>query len=904
MSIEYPVKTPYLQALEDLSIALSTSEKEGISTAEASIRTKQFGLNSYKSQKQKSIWQMAFEQFNSPIVYLLLVAGLVSLYFKNSLEAIAIFIVIVVNAIIGFFMELQARTSMRALKKMDVSYAKVVRGGKELEIASEQLTIGDLLLLEAGDVVSGDGRIVFSNGLQVDESSLTGESFPVFKTSNIDNEKLESSHALNMVYKGTAVLNGNAKVIITGIAEHTELGKISELVGRSKSTKTPLDIKIGKLTKKLIWITLVLILVFVITGLLEGRAWLEVLKTSIALAVAAFPEGLPIVATVALAYGMLLMARKNAIVKKLSSVETLGSVNVILTDKTGTLTENKISVEMLSFPDQEFHVSMKNGKLKFKEDDIEKSKENFDFLVRIGTLCNNAPVNPDAKNQKAFGDPVEISLLLLADAAGFPAQKTVSEFERLSEIPFSSESKLMATLHKANKSFFVSAKGAVEKVLLKCSHIQSGDSILDLSAEKKKEILSKAELLSASGLRVLAFAYQSSDTKPDEDYLKDLVYVGLVGFLDPPRRDIKGAISECHSAGIKIVMITGDHPMTALNIAKRVGIAEEQDDKVIAGSELPDMAALSKEWKGRILSTTVFARTTPKQKLEIVDVYQKAGYIVAMTGDGVNDAPALKKANVGIAMGLRGTQVAKETASIVLKDDSFASITHAVAHGREIFQNIQRFVIYLVSCNLSEILIITILGFLAQGTMLFPLQILFLNMITDVFPALALGLGKGDLTVMQRPPRDPKLGIVSNRNWLVILIYAVLMSGAVILAIFMCRFYITSDVKVINNVAFITLASCQLFHVFNMSSLQSGMIMNEVTKNKFVWLALLLCFFLLIVVYFFEASREALNLNVISGQAWLIAILSSMLPLIFVQLYKLFRMQKSQSQQSTKNLNK
>lgn len=892
MQIEYPVKTAYSSTVESLENALTTDKEKGISEAEASKRSTAFGLNSYKSQKQKTIWRMILEQFNSPIVYLLFAAAFASLYFKNNIEAVTIFIVILINAIIGFFMELQARSSVQALKKMDVSYSKVIRGGKTIEIPSEHLVPGDLLLLEAGDMVSGDGRIVFCNGLQVDESSLTGESFPVVKTAEILTGKIESAHAQNMVYKGTAVLNGNAKVIVTGIAEETALGKISELVGNSGSKKTPLDLKISRLTKKLIWITLVMTALFAVAGIIEGRPWLQILKTSIALAVAAFPEGLPIVVTVALAYGMLLMAKKNAIVKKLSSVETLGSVNVILTDKTGTLTENKIYVEVLSFPEEEISVSIKKGTLEFTGTKIEKSQQNFELLVKIGSLCNNAPIDPAGKDKKAFGDPIEIALLLLADASGFPAKKTAAEFGRISEIPFSSETKMMGTLHKSGHHFFTAAKGAVGKLLANCTHIQLGDAVADLSEGQRKKILTNAEKLSASGLRVLAFAYHKSAKKPSDNYLQKLTYVGLVGFLDPPRADIKNAINECRSAGIKIVMITGDHPMTALNIAKQVGITDAEDDQVISGNELPDKELLKKDWTKRILATSVFARTTPKQKLEIVDVYQKAGYIVAMTGDGVNDAPALKKADVGISMGLRGTQVAKETASIVLKDDSFKSISQAVEHGREIFQNIQRFVIYLVSCNLSEIFIVTLLSFVAPKSMLFPLQILFLNMVTDVFPALALGLGKGDETVMQRPPRDPKLDIISTRNWMVIVIYALMMTASIVLAVFLCRIYVSVDSIIINNVAFITLAFSQLFHVFNMSSVHSGMVKNEVTKNKFVWLALLLCVALIMAVYVFPQSRTALNFEFIPLQAWLISLLASMLPLFCVQLYKLFRIKK------------
>jgi Ca2+-transporting ATPase len=447
----------------------------------------------------------------------------------------------------------------------------------------------------------------------------------------------------------------------------------------------------------------------------------------------------------------------------------------------------------------------------------------------------------------------------------------------------------MGTLHKRDNEYFVSAKGAVENLLVNCTSIQSGDSVADLDEDQRKKILANAKQLSASGLRLLAFAYLKSSQKPDEDYLQKLIYVGLVSFLDPPRVDIKDAISACRSAGIKIVMITGDHPMTALNIAKKVGITEEEDDQVITGIELPEKNLLKADWAKRILKTTVFARTTPKQKLEIVEVYQKAGFIVAMTGDGVNDAPALKKADVGIAMGLRGTQVAKETASIVLKDDSFTSISQAVEHGREIFQNIQRFVIYLVSCNLSEIFIVTLLGFFAPAAILFPLQILFLNMVTDVFPALALGLGKGDRTVMQKPPRNPKLDIVSNRSWLAIVAYALMMTGSVVLAIYLCKIYVSADAMTINNVAFITLAFSQLIHVFNMSSVHSGMIKNEVTKNKFVWFAILLCIILIMGVYAFPQSRLALNFTLIPLQAWIIAGLVSTLPLFFVQLYKLFK---------------
>ncbi|TCD01498.1 cation-translocating P-type ATPase [Pedobacter psychroterrae] len=885
--ITYPLEFSYALNVAEVCKVLDTDQTSGITNAAAEERALKFGLNIYQSQKKKSIWMMLIGQFKSPIVYLLFAAASASLYFGNPIEAISILVVILLNALIGFFMELQARTSMRALKKMDQIFSKVIRHGKLKELPSEQIVPGDLMVLEAGDMIAADGRIVQFNQLQCDESALTGESFPVMKQLEAISGEAVLADRINMVFKGTAVMNGNAKVMVTATAENTELGKITSLVDHAQVTTTPLDLKINQLTKKLIWITLIMTGLFSLSAVLEGKSWLVILETSIALAVAAFPEGLPIVATVALAYGMLLMARKNVIVKKLSAVETLGGVNVILTDKTGTLTENKIYVELLGFPDEILRVSIEQGVLKYLSGSSQSSEENLQKLILVGTLCNDASLEDKNSGKKAIGDPVEVALLHLTEATGTSSAQLIAAYPRIAETAFSAETKMMATLNQHKNLNFVAAKGAVESILEKCTQIQSGKETLPLSADQKAAIILAAEKISADGLRVLAFGFREAPGISKEHYLEKLVYAGMVGFLDPARPAVKDAISTCRSAGIKTVMITGDHPMTALNIALKTGIATQQDQEVIKGGELPDMGSLSQTWRKRILSAVVFARTTPKQKLEIVEVYQKAGYLVAMTGDGVNDAPALKQADIGIAMGLRGTQVAKEAASIVLKDDSFISIARAVAHGREIFQNIQRFVIYLVSCNLSEIFIVTLLSFLAPQTILLPLQILFLNMVTDVFPALALGLGKGDPTVMQKPPRDPKLAIISNKNWLIIVLYAMLITASVVLAVFYCSSFVSRDPDILNNVAFITLAFAQLFHVFNMSSNHAGIWSNEVTKNRFVWLALLICILLIFLVYLFPQTRLALDLSVFSIDAWMVAISASLLPLILVQLYKI-----------------
>jgi Ca2+-transporting ATPase len=887
IKIKYPLAESHAFSVEEILLEFQTNPRDGINQSEAENRTKEFGLNIYETKKQKSVLLMFFMQFKSPIVYLLLFAATVTLYFQHYIEAMAILAVILINALIGFFMELQARNSMKALKEMDVTFSKVIRDKKIREIPSEKIVPGDIILLDAGDIIPGDARLIESNELQCDESSLTGESLPTEKNTEKLLKETVIGDRSNMVFKGTSVTNGNGKAVVTGTGKHTQLGIITTLVESSEEQETPLDIQIQILSKKLIWITLALTSVFAITGFIQGKSWLLILETSIALAVAAFPEGLPIVATVALSYGMLLMAKRNAIVKKLSAVETLGSTNVILTDKTGTLTENKIYVDTISFQEETVKASINNNVLSFENGDVYKSKLAFHKLRLVGALCNNAFTKDENGETELVGDPIEISLLQLANSSGTSSDELKMQFERIDETPFSSETKMMGTLHKSREGYFVAAKGSAEHLLKKCSKVQTNSTITELSDEKRKIIHSEAEKMATDGLRVLGFAFREENEINKEDYLNSLVFVGMIGFLDPPRMDIKEAMLLCRKAGIKIVMITGDHPLTALNIAKKVGLVDESEQSVITGADIPPMESLSVEWNKKILSTAVFARTTPKQKLEIVSIYQDAGNIVAMTGDGINDAPALKKADIGIAMGIRGTQVAKETASIVLKDDSFISIERAVAHGRAIFDNIRKFVVYLVSCNLSEILIVTALGFIAPASTLLPLQILFLNMVTDVFPALALGLSKGDKGVMERPPRDPGSFIVSKKDWIAVYLYSILITLAVIVAITYCKQTISADHNIVNNVAFLTLAFAQIFHVFNMSSKRSHMLVNEITKNKFVWLAVIICISLLLLVYALPQMRLVLGLERLSVELWLMSILFGLIPLVLVQLYKI-----------------
>ncbi len=885
MKINYPLKNVFTLPADEVLRLFETDSGNGITQEAAGERNRAFGLNVYAGQKQQSIWMLWVHQFKSPIVYLLGFGVLVSLFYKDYIDAVAIAVVILINALIGFFMELQARNSMKALKEMDVIVCRVIRDGKSVTIPAEQLTPGDIAIFEAGDIIPGDGLLLEINQLQCDESSLTGESLPAIKQTGVLPQGTVTGDMLNMVFKGTAVMNGKGKAVITGIGGNTELGTITSLVAGAATTQSPLDKKINALSKRLIWITLAMTAVFVITGMIQGKKWFLIIETAIALAVAAIPEGLPIVCTIALAYGMLLMAKRNAIVKKLSAVETLGSTSVILTDKTGTLTENKITIAAIGFPGLQLPVTIEDNHVVFATVKTDLYGDSYEKLTLIGALCNNvaAKAHEDGKLQ---GDPIEVALIQLANADGGSAELRRKQHERIAEIPFSPVTKMMATLHKTAKGYLATAKGAVEQILEKCTHLQKGASIATLQPNDRAAILATAEKMASSGLRVLAFASNEAQGIDKHEYCHDLIYTGLIGFLDPPRLEIKPAILSCRKAGIKIVMITGDHPLTALNIAHKTGLIDEGDLNVVTGKDIPSIEGMSAVWKEKILTTSVFARTTPRQKLEIASIYQMAGNIVAMTGDGVNDAPALKKADVGIAMGLAGTQVAKETASIVLKDDSFTSIAAAVAYGRTIFENIQKFVVYLVSCNLSEILIVTVLGIIAPASTLLPLQILFLNMVTDIFPALALGLGKKDAAVMLKPPRDPSKDIIDKRNWLTITLYAVIITLSVMAAVFYCKLYITQDNQTSSNVAFITLAFAQLFHVFNMSSLQSGLLNNEITRNKFVWFAFIICAGCMALVFAVPQIRLVLNLAVLSQQVWVVSLLAALLPLLLIQLYK------------------
>ncbi|MCG3165024.1 MAG: Calcium-transporting ATPase 1 [Bacteroidia bacterium] len=858
----------YTIPAKQLVTEFGSDAEKGLTAIEALNRLKKFGRNIIQSNKGKRPLKIFLAQFNNLMVYLLLFAAAMSFWFQEYLDATAILIVILINAMIGFWMELQAERSMNALKKMASVPAKVFRGGKLSEIPSEEVVPGDLLFVEAGDMITADAKIISATQLSVNEASLTGEAMPVEKNAGELTDDIPLAERTNMLHKGTFVTNGNANAMVVATGMQTELGKIAHLVQGAEQSATPLEKKLQVFSRKLIYITGALVLLIFIVGMFTHGDYVELLETAIALAVAAIPEGLPIVATLALAQGMMKMAKYKVIVKKLSAVETLGGTTVICTDKTGTLTQNKIEVTDFIPAD-------------------ETSEKNKQILQYIAVLCNTASIQVSGNDITEIGDPLETGLLKYSHKNGSNIVQLRQQFPKINEVPFSSETKMMATLHNSQKDFVVYAKGAAEEIIKQCSHILSGSEIQILNEEAKKQWKEKSEHLAASGLRVIAGAYKVTSSQ-NVSLTSGLVFAGLYGMMDPPADDVFDAINECKEAGIKVIMITGDHPATANYIANQLHISE--NNQAVIGKNMKSFKELSEQEKQLWVNTSVFARVTPAHKLDLVTVLQDKGNIVGMTGDGVNDAPALKKADIGIAMGMRGTQVAQEVADMVLKDDKFSSIVHAIKQGRVIFSNIQEFVIYLLSCNMSELFVVSLAALTNLHFQLVPLQILFINLVTDVLPALALGVSKGSPFVMKHKPRNPAEPLLKTNQWYAVWLYAAIISVCTLGAVFFSHFVLHTgerfDPKLCNNILFFTLIFCQLFHVFNMASAKTSFFKSEVFRNRYVWYALLFSVLVLLAILFIAPAKEALYIQPLKTSDWLLVIASAVLSLVVIQILK------------------
>jgi P-type Ca2+ transporter type 2C len=879
--------------LDDKSVIsnLHADPENGLSAAEATRRLSFIGYNKIESGKKISLFRILFNQFISPFVLLLIVAAGLSFFFEEWLDGFAIIAVIIINAVIGFIMEFQAERSMEALKKLTMVPARVLRDGKLTEIPSEEVVPGDILFVEGGDMITADARLLKATQLQTDESALTGESLPVEKIISPLPNELPLAERNNMLYKGTFVTKGNgyAAVVHTGMS--TELGSVARMVQQAQQAATPLEKKIQQFSKKLIWITVGLLVVIFVAGILNGQKIVEMLETSIALAVAAMPEGLPIVATLALAFGMLRMAEHNVIVKKLSAVETLGGTNVICTDKTGTLTQNKIEAAYIQTHNMASRIAadISNASIKFEDDESVNGSLAYTCLHRIAALCNTASYHYDGKSEKESGDPLEVGLLKMVFCSDQKPEDHHKQFPKLDEIPFSSDTKVMATLHRNNQDYLIAAKGAVEELLACCSTVLEGDKAAELTPDKKKQWLSAAEKQAQSGLRMLAFAFRNTNEK-EKNFLHHLTLAGLIGFLDPPRPEVPAAIEECKSAGIKVVMITGDHPATAKNIAMQLGLAK-QEDEVMHGNTMKPYNQLTVEDKEEWLNAPVFARVSPEHKLNLVTLFQEKKMVVGMTGDGVNDAPALKKADIGIAMGQRGTQVAQEVADMVLKDDAFSSIVLAIKQGRVIFDNIRKFVIFLLSCNLSELLIVATASVLNLHFQLFPLQILFINLVTDVLPALALGVTEAAPHIMQRKPYSSEVSIIDKKRWTAIFTYSTIIAITSIGAVFFSHEILHNaegwNSELCNNILFYTLIFSQVLHVFNMS-FERGVPFHktEVFRNKYVWYAVVSCIALAMISYWVIPVRNVLEVTIYGWKDWAVVVTASFLSLLLIQVVK------------------
>ena len=897
-----PPPEPWSSGAEATLARLGVDAKHGLDEAEVRARRKIHGPNRLREVARRSSWRILVDQLFSLLVGLLAVASAVAFAFGEPVEGLAIATVIVLNTGIGFVTEHRAVRSMEALRELGRVSVTVRRGGRVRRLPAEDLVPGDVVLVEGGDVLTADLRLIEASKLQADESALTGESFPVAKRVATVPPETPLAERTSMLFKGTAVTRGAGEGVVVATGMATELGRISALVAEAEPETTPLERRLAALARRLIGLTLAIAAGVALAGLLGGRDLLLMVEISIALAVAAVPEGLPIVATMALARGMWRMARRNALMERLSAVETLGSTSVILTDKTGTLTENRMTVVAARTADAEITIGGSGldvvGSF-FREGlPIDAAAEPvLAEALRIGALCNNAAlhVREGDGRVEAVGDPTEVALLVAARKAGLERGALLAQAPERAEIAFDPDLKLMATLH-GDGAAFAAVKGAPEAVLERVTRVRTRAGDVALGPHDRKRWLAWVAEMAGRGERLLAVATRTLPTADAPPY-SDLTLLALFALLDPARDRVAEAIAACRAAGIRVVMVTGDHAATAWTVARAVGLVDagpEDPGQALDARFLRDLARLSEAEARAVLEAPVIARASPQQKLDLIALHQRHGAVVAMTGDGVNDAPALKKADIGIAMGLRGTQVAKEAAAMVLQDDEFGTIVSAVAQGRTIFGNIRAFCLYLLSCNTSEILAVGA-ATLAQGPLpILPLQILFLNLVTDVFPALALGVGEGGPGLMRRPPRDPKEPILTRAHWRAILGLGATIALAVLAALALAVASGMGEERA-TTVAFLTLALAQLWHVFDMRHPESPWLRNEVTRNPWIWAALAGCVGLLLAAVHLHPVARLLSLSAPGPRGWAIVLGMSVVPLAVGQLALAFQRARARS---------
>ncbi|ENZ02243.1 calcium-translocating P-type ATPase, SERCA-type [Clostridium thermobutyricum] len=826
----------------------------GLSTSEAQKRLKKFGLNQLSEKRKASLIKVFLSQFNDFMVWVLIGATVISGLMGDVADAITILIIVLVNAILGFVQEFKTEKSLEALKDLAAPTCKVYRDGKIKVIQSAELTIGDVVILEAGDRVPADGEFYECSGIVVDESLLTGESVGVNK---------EDKKGKNLGYMGTNILKGKSLFKVISVGMNTEMGKIANLLQNIDEDKSPLKIKLESLGKILVILCLIICAVVTILGIFRGNEIGEMFLLGVSLAVAAIPEGLAAIVTVALALGVSRMLKKNALVRKLPAVETLGCTSVICSDKTGTLTQNKMTVKETYL----------NGKIfEIEKEDISKIK-GIEKLRKVLVYCNDCTI--DSKNKKIesalHGDPTETALIRMFFKDSNEAISFNNKVKRVYEIPFDSTRKMMSVIVKEGDKETCYVKGAPERVLQKCKYIFEDGRVKELTHQKKQSIEKSLDVMSSRALRCLAGAYREDGIRRDEKVEENLIFVGFVGSIDPPRKEARDSVIKCKLAGITPVMITGDHKNTALAIAKSLNICKS-DDQVLEGSDIEKLT--EKELRDKVKNVRVFARVSPNHKLRIVKAFKSRGNIVAMTGDGVNDAPAIKEADIGISMGISGTDVTKEASSMILMDDNFSTIVDAVEEGRNIYDNIRKFIRYLLSCNLGEVLTMFLASLFTLPNPMTPIQILFVNLATDGLPAIALGVDPADNDIMRQNPRDKKEGIFARGLTEKILVRGSLIGVCTLLS-FMVGRYFRMNLDTCRTIALSTLVMSQLFHVFECRSERHSIFEIKLFTNPYLVGAVLVSILMLCSILYIPFLQGIFHTVPLMFKHWTIVLVFS-----------------------------
>ncbi len=865
---------------------LTTHQQNGLTTEEAKKRIEQYGENKLKGKPKKSLFALFFAQLKDMLIYVLLGAAAITIVIGEYVDAVIILMVVVLNAAIGVFQEFKAEKALEALQKMTTPRTLVRRDGSAQEINSEELVPGDIVILDAGRFIPADLRLIESANLQIEESALTGESVPSEKDANsiMNDPKTPIGDKLNMAFMSTVVTYGRAEGVVVETGMNTEMGKIAAILDEDIEELTPLQKRLDELGKTLGFIAIFICALIFGIALLQKRDLFEMFLTAISLAVAAIPEGLPAIVAIVLAMGVTRMSKINAIVKKLPAVETLGSVNIICSDKTGTLTQNRMTV-VKSFVSAKLKDIPTTGN-NFVADEYEKE------LIKAFVLCSDATYD----NGVGTGDPTEIALVVWGDRFNVSRKTLHAEHERVGEKPFDSDRKLMSTLNVIENGYRVCTKGAIDNLLKIADSAWIDGNRVPLTEAIKTEFLNSAEQMSDQALRVLGVAIKDTDTVISADEMEShLTIVGMVGMIDPPRLEVRNSIVEAKSAGITPIMITGDHKNTAVAIAKELGIASSISES-ITGAELDLMS--DEEFARRVSEFKVFARVSPEHKVKIVKAYKAAGNIVSMTGDGVNDAPSLKYADIGVAMGITGTDVAKNASDMILTDDNFSTIVNAIEEGRNIYSNIKKSVVFLLSCNLGEVIAIFVSVVFFWPMPLLPTQILWINLITDSLPAIALGVDPGDKDVMKRKPRDPKDSFFANGAGSRAIIGGVLIGGLTLVAFYFglneYGFALTSTdipeavLSYARTMAFVVLATSQLFYSLSMRSFRKSIFKVGLLTNKFLLFSIVFGFVLQVGVVSVPFLASAFKVQPLSLYDWSIVIGLSLVPLVLAELSKVF----------------